>query len=112
MNDIYLRVTLQVLDTGPALGKEENIEEVLVAPLDGNTDASEAIQLPDSGRPNGLSKIDLRDVWGGRTPAVSPEPTAGLLMSSRVILNRSNSTFCPVVCRHSPHATISYSFTS
>ena len=35
-------------------------------------------QLPDSGRPEGMSKIDLRCIWGGQTPATSPETTAGL----------------------------------
>ena len=36
-----------------------------------------APQEGDSRRPDGVSKIDLRDVWGGRTPATSPEATAG-----------------------------------
>jgi len=31
-----------------------------------------------SGRPLGISKIDLRTVWGSRTPAGAPEAQAGM----------------------------------
>jgi hypothetical protein len=34
-----------------------------------------------SGRPLGISKIDLRTVWGSRTPAGLSEPQAGILLT-------------------------------
>lgn len=37
----------------------------------------EAARLIESRRPEGISKIDLRDVWGGRTPATSQEEATG-----------------------------------
>ena len=51
-------------------------------------DAAAAVE---SRRPDGVSKIDLRDVWGGRTPASSPEGAAG-------------KTLCfKIACPYCPH---------
>lgn len=62
-------------------------------PSETSTVPEEASQSQQQGnesrRPDGVSKIDLRDVWGGRTPAASPEATTGKHQCRRslVVLN-------------------------
>lgn len=52
-------------------------QETSTAAAAGLREAGPAAEAADSHRPEGISKIDLRDVWGGRTPATSPEAAAG-----------------------------------